>query len=239
MRGQLTIVGAVAVAAACGVAAAAPPFAPRDIRGARVGNTVLWAHVFHQGKPSPGPFACPDDNASTAVPSAFTGASAADITFSPAAGFSAGWTQAVQRSFATWNTAVGAPGYFSLGSSGAFTMSRPSNRSDGVNYMGMAPLGGRTLAVTYTWSRSGAVVETDVFFNTKVAWTDAPITLTCPNGSAYDREAIGTHELGHSLGLDHLAGVEAATMYPSASAGETRKRSLTAGEATGAGALLP
>lgn len=44
MRGRLTIIGAVlAIAAAAGPAAAAPPFTPKDIRGEKVGNTVLWA----------------------------------------------------------------------------------------------------------------------------------------------------------------------------------------------------
>lgn len=240
MRGRLTIIGAVvASAAACGLASAAPPFTPKDIRGEKVGNTVLWAHVFHQGKPSSGTFACPNDDSSTVAPDSFTDASASSIVFTPAPGFSADWTTALGKSFTTWNDAVGAPAYFSFGPAANTTMPRPSNRSDGVNYMGLAPLGGRTLAVTYTWSVAGAVVETDMFFNSKVGWAKAEATDTCPAGTAYDREAIGTHELGHSLGLDHLSSVVAATMYPSASAGETRKRTLTTGEAAAAGGLLP
>lgn len=195
--------------------------------------------MFHQGKPSGGTFPCADDNTSALAPDTFTGASASGITFAPAPGLGTVWKDALSRSFGTWNDAVGSPAYFSFGAAAEATMLRPRNRVDGVNYMGLAPLGGRTLAVTYTWSTAGEVVETDVFFNSKVAWVDAPPTSTCPAGSAYDREAIGTHELGHSLGFDHLVAAEAATMYPSASAGETRKRSLTDGEVTAAGALLP
>lgn len=237
MRARAILITAlVASVAATATAAAAPDFTPREIRGVKVGNTLLWAHVFHAGKPSSGSTTCTDVNTSLEPPPPFTGPNASGFSFSPAPGFAADWGTVLSRSFATWNSAANRSGYFAMGSTAPLTMSRPSNLSDGINYMGLAPLSGRTLAVTYTWSQSGAAVETDMFFNSKVSWGDVPyfVDAMCPTGDRYDREAIATHELGHSFGFDHISGVTEATMYPSASAGETRKRTLTQGEITAA-----
>lgn len=236
---SIVITAVIATAAAAGQAAGAPDFTPTDIRGAKVGSTVLWAHVFHRARPT-APFSCLDaDNSSTAEPGSFTEPRPGQIRFSAGA-LPGGWETTLGASFDTWNTAAGITGYFGFGAPAPFTMSRPSNRADGTNYMGLAPLGGRTLAVTYTWSQGGSVVETGMFFNSKVSWGALPNPLMCPTGSAYDIESIATHELGHSLGFDHISDVPAATMYPTAPAGETRKRTLTNGEkAAAAGAFLP
>ena len=54
-----------------------------------------------------------------------------------------------------------------------------------------------------------------------------------------DFESIATHELGHSVGLDDLYTAECAeqTMYGYATEGETKKRSLEAGDIEGVGQL--
>ena len=59
------------------------------------------------------------------------------------------------------------------------------------------------------------------------------------NLSAMDFESIATHELGHAIGLDDLYTAECAeqTMYGYASEGETKKRTLEAGDIKGASEL--
>lgn len=49
--------------------------------------------------------------------------------------------------------------------------------------------------------QTGAIIESDIFFNTTVNWSVAP------NGESarYDVEAIAVHEVGHLLGLGHSA----------------------------------
>ena len=232
----LTFLGLAVLATTAITAQAAPtPFDARDIHGERVGpNTLLWAHVFRAARPGQPPDCSVNtDSDATALPR-FTNANLAGIAFrpAPASNFSADWVSTIEpTSFATWNAPLPGDSYFTFGSSLDSAMAKPSKFADGTNYMGMASLSGRTLAVTYVWSNSttGRVIEADMFFSTNVNWGDLALGGTCPTGSTYDREAIATHELGHALGFDHL-NVLMATMYPSASAGETRKRTLTAGE---------
>ena len=53
-------------------------------------------------------------------------------------------------------------------------------------------------------------------------------------------ENVGTHEVGHVVGLGHLEDANAmATMYPSAPKGEIKKRSLTTGDRDGANDIYP
>lgn len=56
--------------------------------------------------------------------------------------------------------------------------------------------------------------------------------------SAYDLEAVVTHELGHYLGLDHTPEVQ-ATLYHLVGVGETRKRSLHQDDLDGLRHLYP
>ena len=97
------------------------------------------------------------------------------------------------------------------------------------------------LAATWTYTDlKGRVTGADVFYNTSQKWS----VLSGPNDgcnseSRFDIENIGTHEFGHVLGLDHVSDPgKQATMYPSAPAGEVRKRTLTTGDVFGVQASL-
>ena len=50
---------------------------------------------------------------------------------------------------------------------------------------------------------------------------------------------VGTHEVGHVIGLAHVQDKDAmATMYPSAGKGEVKKQTLTPGDIAEAAVLL-
>jgi hypothetical protein len=69
---------------------------------------------------------------------------------------------------------------------------------------------GSCLAITALVLQSGQViVETDVSFNSSVAWNT--------NGSNYDVQAVAAHEFGHALGIHHtqLTTTPRPTMYAS------------------------
>lgn len=69
---------------------------------------------------------------------------------------------------------------------------------------------GSCLAITALVLQSGQViVETDVSFNSNVAWNT--------NGSNYDVQAVAAHEFGHALGIHHteITSTPRPTMYAS------------------------
>lgn len=238
-----SVLAGLAVAALAPSALAAPRdgFRAVEIRGERVAPGLqLNAHVFY-ARPPRATYACADDDTSTAQPPSFADPKADGIRFTLADNVTSSvWTVPLSRSFATWNAPLAGSSYLT-GSGSTPAVARPSKFSDGTNYIGLVRIQGSALAVTYTWTSSltGRISEADVYFNSGFAWTTVQsLTTVCPAGSAYDIESIATHELGHAIGLDHI-GVQAATMYQSAPAGETRKRTLTGGEFSRASALLP
>ena len=131
---------------------------------------------------------------------------------------------AIKDSFAAWN---GVHNYFNASTGG--TKTGPAQ--DGENEVGGANIVPKNvLAATWAWTdSSNQIVEADVFYNVSQPWA---LLSTC-GGSSFDIRDIGTHEIGHTVGLDHYSDADAqATMYPSAPAGEVRKRTLTAGDET-------
>jgi hypothetical protein len=68
-----------------------------------------------------------------------------------------------------------------------------------------------------------------VFDQGDFSWSDSG------DPSAMDFEAIATHELGHAVGLDDLyeAACSEESMYGYAQNGETKKRTLEAGDKFG------
>src|SRR6185503_7265385 len=110
---------------------------------------------------------------------------------------------------------------------------------DEENSILWAPLSdANTIAVTTTWYYTrgiykGLAAEFDMVFNTNFDWSNS--------GAAdkMDVQNITTHEAGHALGLDHSSASADLTMYPYASEGETKKRTLEAGDIAGIKARYP
>lgn len=88
------------------------------------------------------------------------------------------------------------------------------------------------IAVTTVWyTRVGKqIVEFDMLFNTRFSWGDATL-----NPLTMDLDNIGTHEMGHAVGLADLYSTSCAavTMYGYSGYGETIKRTLEPPDVTG------
>lgn len=194
----------------------------------------LWVFVY-QGKPTGGTSSayCTDGNQSTTVPS-FATANPAGLTFNINQGSipidKTSAIAAIHGAFSTWDAVGNGQTYFTLNDTGG--AARPA--ADGNNTIGWARIVPKnTLAATWVWvdPATNKVAETDMFFNTLWSWG---VYTTCNAQSRIEVGDIGTHEAGHTVGLDHLKDANAyATMYPSAPAGEVRKRTLTPGDANG------
>lgn len=111
---------------------------------------------------------------------------------------------------------------------------------DFTNVVGWRQFVGRGsgfLAATFIWDDGTTILEADIFYNLKHKWAvNAVIAAgdsTC--GTNFDIQAIGTHELGHLIGLGHVVNANEAdaTMAPSAAKGELQKQTLTPGDISG------
>lgn len=144
----------------------------------------------------------------------------------------------VSTSFASWNQALG-------GSSSKPTLVEGSstsiNRSryDGQNVIAWGRTSRSALAVTYTWyyPSTGFAAEEDTIVNSRVSWSWSP---TC-GANSYDAQNVLTHEFGHWYGLndEYTTPYLENTMYGYASKGETKKDTLTTGDAQGLQTLYP
>lgn len=148
----------------------------------------------------------------------------------------------ITNAFNTWTGAVGPKVVFSQ----TGTTSVTNARFDYQNIVTWGRTSGSALAVTYTWYNpsTGYATEIDTIMNKKFIWYwSDPASWatgeTCAYSGAYDAQAILTHELGHTLGLDDHYTSEYAnnTMYGYGSKGETKKDTLTIGDIAGAKAI--
>jgi hypothetical protein len=118
------------------------------------------------------------------------------------AGVSASQFQAaVERAFATWDEVPTASITFQFA---GFTSATPFE-DDGVSVLGFESepdldrvLGATTFVVDDV---TGAIVESDVFFNSVFAWS----TATAGEAGRFDLQSVATHEIGHFVGLGHSA----------------------------------
>ena len=108
---------------------------------------------------------------------------------------------AIGRATATWQNASGANVRFEfLGSTSA-----PPGEVDGRTTLGFLDrpdldrvLGATSFLIDTT---NGAIVEADVFFNTRFTWS----VSAQGDAGRVDLESVALHELGHLLGLGHSA----------------------------------
>jgi hypothetical protein len=96
-------------------------------------------------------------------------------------------------------------------------------------------------AATLCYDRTDLVIrDADLALNSTHRWRQ--VTGAAAHRSAYDLQAIFTHELGHWLSLRDLyvaSTDEAQTMFGSTQTGETRKRTLALGDVLGSRAAYP
>lgn len=137
---------------------------------------------------------------------------------------------AVRNAFATWNAAPGARVRFIEDDGGV--ADADVNR---IVWQSSWPWDAEILALTRTWTMpDGEIVHFDVTLN-----GEDPLWSTAGGGQAMDLQNAMTHEVGHALGLGHDEEHHGATMAPTASPGETRKRDLHRSDEDGARYLYP
>ncbi len=153
---------------------------------------------------------------------------------SPYVATASAYASVFDTSAATWDDATSATISGGISAGDAAT----AGVQDFVNQIDFVPLASTsTIAVTTTWyySSTGEAVESDAQYNTQFAWA------TDGNPDAMDVQAIATHELGHTFGLDHPNGnprhIGCLTMYAYGSEGSTVERTLGDGDILGIQAL--
>jgi hypothetical protein len=136
-----------------------------------------------------------------------------------------GSSNAIRASMQTWTDVPGAALTFSYAGTTSSTACGEYDGHDEKNIVCFGPIDTTgTLAQNTTWyyTNSGEVVESDVKFNTNYTWGSDG------SSNSYDVQNVGTHELGHSVGLADLYGAADSekTMYGYSAMGETKQRTL-------------
>ncbi len=141
-------------------------------------------------------------------------------------------TSALSTSSATWDAATSRVLF------GTYQINYNAQWNDGArpDYKNSLVFGNndpdpRVIAVTTTWYTlfGKKIVDYDISFETNYTWGDATNDAT-----KMDLQNIATHEIGHGLGFaDLYNSCTEETMYGYSSDGETKKRTLNAGDKLG------
>ena len=167
----------------------------------------------------------------------------------------------LNTSFATWTSA---PNTNLSSLRGADLILADPNATDGRNVISFIPtqsLPPGVLAVTFTTTSDvageefpagtgqhsqfvGQLLDADIIFNPSEHFA-VPAALNSPdcldasgNPICYDLQSLGTHEIGHLLGLSHT-GVWGAMLWPFAPTQGTFTRDLSADDRAGIATLYP
>lgn len=148
--------------------------------------------------------------------------------------------EAMRRGFDAWAQLAGASVAFNEdGGSSARTDWEADDLHlvlfDETNSSGFFPDNSGIVAVTPTqfFTNNGRVVDADIVFNGK----EFQFSTDLSPGS-FDIQGVGTHEIGHFIGLGHTS-MGGATMAPFTSQASFAPRTLTADDAAGAAELYP
>lgn len=205
-------------------------------------GVVLFDKPSWSGKPTPSPI---DNSVYQLLPWQWASSSSPIQLTLDQTGAPSGTDAKIQAALNTWDAATGVSLFDPLAT---WADSGPPSwtTSDGVNSVSFQFLLGypQALALTNLTIDGSTIVETDVVFNTKYTWaidTDGVGTTYTLAKRQYDVQNVGTHELGHVVGLDdlYLSSYRELTMYGSAAATETKKDSLEAGDIIGTQILWP
>ena len=221
-------------------AAAMPPTRATSARGTRTGVAASRAHM-PLARASQGGDSCSNGRYAYSGLRIFSGRYGyrANLARMPQGEAS---RQAITQGHHTWNNTVNDCGFPDVANVTAqflgSTSATPHSFADGVNVVDFGDIGnvgggcgGRVagvLACAWGSTHDGRYFDDiDQRYSTGFSWS------TSGASGRYDTWSIAAHESGHSVGLAHTSSSSWLTMYPQASTGSTRWRTLGYGDARG------
>ena len=221
-----------------------------------IAGTIVSAGPAEAGKPTK-PSSCPLPPTELCTSYMQLGAKWATRTITyyvNEAGAPEGFSSAIQAGFDEWEYELKSPEVEAAYPGdlsnidfvyGGLTTRSSEAHGDGFNVVGFEPGLCEHCAYANLRSKRRAISEADITFSTnlgpspEVFMTD----VTCPtlDCNKYDIQSIAAHEVGHFIGLGHVAADSEAAlvMYPSTLRNEIRDRTLAAGDILGVRSLYP